>query len=181
LKQQEESGSFNSTPISQNCRGFEPIVPIEAKLLILGTMPSVESLNQSFYYAHPRNAFWPIMEKLLDQPMLTEKDKRVALQNAGVFLWDVLAACEREGSLDSAIKQPQANDFEWVFMKNPTIEVVAFNGKAAQALFKKHVTKKQTLPDNLIYLDLPSTSPANARLSLDDKVLLWQEKLGDLL
>lgn len=163
------------------CNGFKPIIPKDARLLILGTMPSVESLNQSFYYAHPRNAFWPIMQQLLKLELVTESDKRLALQNAGVLLWDVLRTCEREGSLDSAIKQPEANDFEWVFSEYPQINVVAFNGKAAEALFKKQVVKKQNLPDNLTYLSLPSTSPANARLSFEDKVLLWQEKLGDLL
>lgn len=166
---------------SSLCKGFEPIIPEDARLLILGTMPSVESINQSFYYAHPRNAFWPIMQRLLKQELSTESDKRSALQNAGIFLWDVLSSCERKGSLDSAIKQPEANDFNWVFRQNPNIKTVVFNGKAAEALFKKKVNKKQNLPDDLIYLSLPSTSPANARLSFEDKVLLWQEKLGNLL
>lgn len=163
------------------CSGFAPIEPESAHLLILGTMPSVESLNQAFYYAHPRNAFWPIMASLLDQPLETVEQKTQALQQAGILLWDVLAACQREGSLDSAIQSPQANDFTWIFKKHPHLKTVVFNGKSAEALFKRHVLKQQELPNDLTYLSLPSTSPANARLSLQDKCLLWQEKLADLV
>ncbi|MBN2865472.1 MAG: DNA-deoxyinosine glycosylase [Thiotrichales bacterium] len=149
--------------------------------MILGTMPSVASLEQSFYYAHPRNAFWPIMQILLNKTLVTDQEKALALKERGIFLWDVLQGCERKGSLDSAIKHPQANNFEAVFKHYPNLNVVAFNGQAAEKLFKQQVLKKQTLPDDLTYLCLPSTSPANARLSLQDKVLLWQEKLNNLL
>jgi len=174
--------SSQAKPVPEDyCQGFDPIMPKQAKILILGTMPSVESINQSFYYAHPRNAFWPIMQRLLNRELLTEPVKRTALQESGIFLWDVLSFCEREGSLDSAIKQPVANDFTWVFDQNPLLRTVVFNGKAAETLFKRHVAKKQSLPSGLTYLSLPSTSPANARFSMEDKVLLWQEKLGDLL
>lgn len=163
------------------CTGFAPIEPESAHLLILGTMPSVESLNQSFYYAHPRNAFWPIMAGLLNRPLQTVEQKTHALQHAGILLWDVLAACRREGSLDSAIQTPQANDFTWIFQKHPHLKTVVFNGKAAESLFKRHVRRQQTLPDDLTYFCLPSTSPANARLSFEDKYLLWQEKLATLV
>jgi len=163
------------------CQGFKPIVPDDPKVLILGTMPSVASLEHAFYYAHPRNAFWPIMQTLLNTTMKTEQQKTTRLQTCGVFLWDVLQACERQGSLDSAIKSPEANDFEWVFNTYPTLKVVAFNGKAAEKLFEQQVIKKQTLPQDLIYLSLPSTSPANAQIKFEDKVLLWQEKLTNLL
>jgi len=166
------------------CNGFDPIVPDapdSAKLLILGTMPSVESLNQSFYYAHPRNAFWPILSALLGQELLTVEQKIHALKSAGILLWDVLASCERSGSLDSAIKKPLANDFTWIFKHHPHIKTIVFNGKSAEALFRRHVYGKQNLPSDLTLMTLPSTSPANARLTLEDKRLLWQEKLSDLL
>ncbi len=166
---------------SNLCIGFEPIIGKQPRVLILGTMPSVQSINQAFYYAHPRNAFWPIMEKLLHQPLSSEQQKRQAIQQSAIFLWDVLQACERQGSLDSAIKQEQANDFRWVFDTYPTIKTVVFNGQAAEKLFKRHVLKKQSLPAELSFFTLPSTSPANARLTFADKVLLWQEKLIDLL
>lgn len=163
------------------CHGFNPIVPNMPKVIILGTMPSVVSIEQAFYYAHPRNAFWPIMEQLLGHTLNTEREKIVALQQAGIFLWDVLQACERQGSLDSAIKQPQANDFEAIFARFPQLKTVIFNGQAAEKLFKQQVLKRQAVPSDLTYLTLPSTSPANARLKLSDKVLFWQEKLQDLL
>ncbi|WP_178862327.1 DNA-deoxyinosine glycosylase [Thiomicrorhabdus cannonii] len=163
------------------CNGFRPIEPLSAKVLILGTMPSVESLNQAFYYAHPRNAFWPIMQKLLGRALSSVEEKTASLQEAGIFLWDVLEACHRQGSLDSAIQQPQANDFTWIFAKHPHLKTVIFNGKAAETLFKRHVLKAQTLPHDLQFFTLPSTSPANARLSFEDKYLLWQEKLAELL
>lgn len=163
------------------CNGFEPIEPSSPKVLILGTMPSVESLNQAFYYAHPRNAFWPIMQKLLNRNLDSDAKKTRALQDAGIFLWDVLEACHRQGSLDSAIQKPQANNFTWIFAKHPHLKTVIFNGKAAETLFKRHVLKAQTLPHDLQFFTLPSTSPANARLSFEDKYLLWQEKLAELL
>lgn len=163
------------------CQGFQPIVPEFPKILILGTMPSAASLEHDFYYAHPRNAFWPIMQRLLGERFATNQEKAQALKKHGVYLWDVLQGCERKGSLDSAIKNPQANDFETVFKQFSNLNVVAFNGQAAEKLFKQHVLKKQVLPDDLTFLSLPSTSPANARLSLNDKVLLWQEKLNNLV
>jgi len=167
--------------VSDICEGFNPIVPINPSIMILGTMPSVASLEHAFYYAHPRNAFWPIMQRLLGERFATNEEKALALKAHGIFLWDVLQGCERKGSLDSAIKQPQANDFEMVFKQHPHLTVVAFNGQVAEKLFKQQVLKKQVLPEDLIYVSLPSTSPANARLSLEDKVLLWQEKLKHLV
>jgi TDG/mug DNA glycosylase family protein len=167
--------------VSWVCQGFEPIIPDNPTVLILGTMPSVASLEKAFYYAHPRNVFWPIMQTIIGQVGETNIDKAQVLQKHGVFLWDVLQACERKGSLDSAIKQPEANDFEWVFLTYPNLKVVAFNGKAAEKLFNQHVIKNQRLPNDLTYLSLPSTSPANAQMTFDDKVLLWQEKLTNLL
>ena len=154
-------------------------------------MPSVVSIEEAFYYAHPRNAFWPVMESLLVEAGQTAKslktieDKKQACDVLGIYLWDVLQACQRQGSLDSAIQAPEANDFAAVFTAYPSIKTVAFNGGTAQKLFKKEVLKKQQLPDELIneltFITLPSTSPAYAAITLEDKRLFWQEKLSDLL
>lgn len=150
-------------------------------------MPSVISIEEAFYYAHPRNAFWPIIESLLVQSGKSAKAlssieaKKQACDSLGIYLWDVLQACERQGSLDSAIQLPQANDFAAVFEAYPTLKTVAFNGQAAEKLFKKEVLKKQNLPKGLVFLSLPSTSPAYAAITLEDKRLLWQEKLSDLV
>lgn len=167
--------------MSDFCQGFAPILGKNPTVLILGTMPSVASLEEAFYYAHPRNAFWPIMSVLLNRPVETVKQKTAAIESSQIVIWDVLQACQRSGSLDSAIKAPQANDFEKLFKQNPSLKHVFFNGQAAAKLFTKEVSSHQDLPEDLILVTLPSTSPANARLTIQDKVLLWQEKLQDLL
>lgn len=163
------------------CLGFAPIIPTKPKVLILGTMPSVISLEKAFYYAHPRNAFWPIIASLVGDSLETVEQKKRACDQLGFYLWDVLQACQRQGSLDSAIQAPSANDFEQLFNTFPDLKIVAFNGQAAEKLFKKEVFNKQRLPDGLQFLSLPSTSPAYAAISLEDKRALWQEKLSHLV
>lgn len=163
------------------CQGFAPIIPVQPKVMILGTMPSVKSLENAFYYAHPRNAFWPIIEHLYNKELTSLEDKIAACQAMGILLWDVLAECQREGSLDSAIKTPIANDFATIFKKYPSIQAVFFNGQPAEKLFKKYVASEQSLPKELKFYTLTSTSPANARLTIDAKALLWKEKLAPYL
>lgn len=159
---------------------FDPIIPKLPKCLILGTMPSVISLEESFYYAHPRNAFWPILSDYFQMPIENTEQKITLCKESGILLWDVLAACEREGSLDSAIKQPEANDFATLFQTYPDLKAVLFNGKAAQNLFEKQVIKKQSLPDDLVFYSLPSTSPANAQLTFENKRVLWHQTLQQI-
>ena len=163
------------------CKGFLAIVPDHPKILILGTVPSVVSLDKGFYYAHPRNAFWPIIESFVGHSLPTIQAKKTACEQLGIYLWDVLQGCQRQGSLDSAIQSPVANDFETLFEQYPQLNTIAFNGKAAEKLFKKEVLNKQELPKNLLLISLPSTSPAYAAITLEDKRLLWQEKLSYLV
>lgn len=163
------------------CEGFSPIIAPKAHWMVLGTMPSVKSLEDAFYYAHPRNAFWPIMHALTGLPVNSEQEKTDLVKQTGLVLWDVLQTCERKGSLDSAIQEPVANDFESMFANQPELEVIVFNGKKAQQLFEKYVAKSQTLPVGLQYIVLPSTSPANAMMTLEDKSLFWQEKISHLV
>jgi len=167
------------------CQGFPPIIGQNSKVVILGTMPSVASLEAAFYYSHPRNAFWPIMAALLQQQVETVAEKRRLIEHSPFVLWDVLQSCERQGSLDSAIKQPQANDFSALAKQYPSIEAVAFNGQKSWQLFQVHVIKKRTLPEAVMqgweFLQLPSTSPANARMNLQQKTEAWQAKLGKFL
>lgn len=162
------------------CTGFAPIIPTEPKLLVLGTMPSLVSIEESFYYAHPRNAFWPILSAQLGRTLKSNEDKRKACDDLGVLVWDVLQSCQRSGSLDSAIRSPLANDFESLFKFYPNLHAVAFNGQAAEKLFKTKVVKQQRLPERLEFISLPSTSPAYAAMTFEDKRLLWQEKLFNL-
>ncbi len=163
------------------CRGFEPIIPSVPKILILGTMPSVVSIDKAFYYAHPRNVFWPIIASMVSRSLHSIEDKKQACEEKGILLWDVLQSCQRPGSLDSAIQQPEANDFSALLQAYPLLKTIAFNGQAAEKLFKKEVLKKQNLAKELVFITLPSTSPAYAAITLEDKQLLWQEKLSDLL
>lgn len=163
------------------CEGFSPIVPTQPKVLILGTAPSVVSLEKSFYYAHPRNAFWPILADYFNQTADSIEAKKALCLENDILLWDVLSACERQGSLDSAIKQPEPNDFETLFQTYPDLKAVLFNGKAAQNLFEKQVVKKQSLPEDLMFYSLPSTSPANAQLTFENKRVFWHKTLQQTL
>ncbi len=157
-------------------RGFEPIAGADACVLILGTAPSVRSLELQQYYGHPRNAFWPIMRALfadgeeLDYPAQVE-----LLVSAHVALWDVLRAAERPGSLDSSIAAASAvpNDIGRFLAGYPDIVHVFFNGATAQALFERHLSSVQATDPALVFQRLPSTSPANAGVSFKAKLRAW--------
>lgn len=147
-----------STPL---LRGFPPVVDERAKSLILGSFPSAQSLAAGQYYANPRNAFWSITGELFGFEATAPYDRRLtALQSHGVALWDVLHACRRVGSADSAIERKSlaVNAFEGLFAQYPTITMVYFNGVKAADLF----ARLATAPDRIRYQRLPSTSPANA-------------------
>ena len=121
---------------------FPPLTAPNVTRLILGSMPGVASLKAQQYYAHPRNAFWPIMAHLLGFDLGMSYAERVAaLQEARIAVWDVLQSCEREGSLDTAIAPASmvANDFAAFFAKHPYITHVFFNGSLAETCFKRVV------------------------------------------
>lgn len=164
-----------------HCEGFAPIVSGVDQVLILGSMPGVRSLQEAFYYAHPRNAFWPMMAACLDVPGLAQAQRQTqveTLQAHGIALWDVLAQCQRSGSLDAAIAQPVVNDFERFFQTHTQIRQVLFNGQKAHQLFQRWVLPNQALPQALVYHVMPSTSPANARLSFENKRDFWCQTLS---
>ena len=153
---------------------FPPVAPPGAKKLILGSMPSVESLNQGFYYAHPRNAFWRILAEAFEEPFPEDVPARIALlERHDIALWDVLMSCEREGSLDSAIREPQVNDFAGLFEACPGIERILFNGATACQLFIKHAGAYLNGRD---WARMPSTSPAYT-LSYERKFAQWRDGL----
>ncbi len=162
----------------RNLRSFPPISGPGATRLILGSMPGVASLQAGQYYAHPRNAFWLIVESLFGIARENPYAERVlALEGAGVAVWDVLKACRRSGSLDSAIEPDSivANDFRRFLKKNPGIGHIYFNGNTARQLFERHVMATLTDEQQLIpRLTLPSTSPANASFSLIEKTRAWR-------
>ncbi|MGB6181351.1 MAG: DNA-deoxyinosine glycosylase [Rhodococcus sp. (in: high G+C Gram-positive bacteria)] len=152
---------------------FDPLVGPNPHVLILGSMPGVASLRASQYYAHPRNAFWPIMNRLFGIPSTDPYSVRAsALTASGVAVWDVLELCTRDGSLDSAIVTTSvvANDIGAFVLDYESIEHILFNGGAAEQIFHRHVT----LPRAIACTRLPSTSPAHAALSLDAKTEAWR-------
>jgi TDG/mug DNA glycosylase family protein len=161
---------------------FAPIEDAAATLLILGSMPGKASLAAGEYYAHPRNVFWTIMGKLIGaHPDLPYKERLKILRSSRIALWDVLGSCVRKSSLDSHIEVGSAvpNDFKSFFLKHPNITQVFFNGAKAEQCFLKYVlpSLKST---SLQYLRLPSTSPANAGIPYEQKLLAWQSVIAGL-
>jgi hypoxanthine-DNA glycosylase len=156
---------------------FPPIAHATARVLILGTMPGRVSLRESQYYAHPQNAFWRIIGGILGfDPAIAYPERVAAVQSAGIAIWDVLKACVREGSLDSAIDAASMvpNDFAAFLAEHPGIRRVCFNGATAQALYMKRIRPCLGNDAHLTYLRLPSTSPAHASLSFAEKARAWQ-------
>lgn len=156
---------------------FAPVSRADARVLILGSMPGKRSLEQNQYYAHGMNAFWKIMGQLVGaDPALPYETRLGILMQSGIALWDVLRSCERESSLDAQIRNESANDFSSFFAQHPHITHVYFNGSKAEQCFNKYVPGKQILPP-LEYFRLPSTSPAHAGVSYQDKLQAWQPVL----
>jgi double-stranded uracil-DNA glycosylase len=158
--------------------GFDPIISANARVLILGTMPSVASILRQQYYGHPRNAFWPIMCALFDSdPGACYQLRKEMLMENGIAVWDVLQSCHRQGSLDSSIKLStmSTNDFAGLFCDYKYIERVFFNGRMAEKLFQKRVLPALNHRFSCLeYLCLPSTSPANALLKIEQKLEAWK-------
>lgn len=162
-------------------RGFPPVSSPDARVLVLGSLPGEKSIEMQQYYAQASNAFWPIMSELCGAaPWLAYPRRLERLRAAGIALWDVLAAGERRGSLDSAIVPSSmiVNDFAAFFAAHPAIRFVAFNGSKAAELFRRRVLPK--LPGEYASLEmtrLPSTSPANASYSFERKLESWAAAL----
>ncbi len=163
--------SLEDMKLSQS---FAPVAQADARILILGSMPGVASLEAAQYYAFPRNAFWKIMGDLFAAG--PELDYLLRLQRLianRIALWDVIEACQRPGSLDSAISEDgmATNDFVGFFKQYPHITRVYFNGQKAAGLFKKKVAP--SLTGQYQYHTLPSTSPAHAAKSYAAKLEAW--------
>lgn len=159
-------------------QGFAPIASGEPKILILGSMPSEESLRRQQYYGHARNAFWPIMAELFGAEGKHDylQRKQMLIDN-GIALWDVLKSCHRQGSLDANISVDSIilNDFANFFEQYRRIDRVFFNGGMAESVYKKYILP--TLPGPFGTLEcrrLPSTSPACASLTFNEKLEAWR-------
>lgn len=159
---------------------FPPIARADARVLILGSMPSVASLRAGQYYAHPQNAFWRIMGEIAgvarEMPYEVRARRLVARK---IALWDVLKTCVRPGSGDSEIVEDSIvpNDFAGFFAAHRRIRRVLFNGSKAEQAFRRYVLS--SLDIELDYTRLPSTSPAHAARTYKQKLAIWRHALPD--
>jgi hypoxanthine-DNA glycosylase len=164
--------------MSLNC-GFDYVAGHDAHLLILGSMPGAESLRQQQYYAHPRNLFWDLMGELFDAGRTIPYPERLLkLRQHHIALWDVARQCERHGSLDSNIRPDSIipNDFQLFFASHPGIQAIFFNGRKAAEIYRSRILPNlspelQSLPLHI----LPSTSPAHASMSREQKLGAWKK------
>lgn len=167
-------------------RSFSPIIAPSSRVLILGSMPGRASLQAQQYYAHPRNAFWAIMEDALGVPRTAPYETRLALLAArGVSLWDVLAECRRSGSLDASIERAseRPNPIAACLTDAPSIHTILCNGNAAFTLFHRHIQPCLTAPAaaRILVEAMPSTSPAYAAMSYEAKRARWSAALARAL
>ena len=158
--------------------GFPAIARADARILVLGSLPSQRSIVEQQYYAHPQNAFWPIMRELFGiQGSYEERCAQLCEQR--IALWDVLRSSLRPGSMDADIdtNSAKANDLAAFFAAHEQLRLVAFNGKKAEQLFHRFVDTAAS--GNLIELrGLPSTSPAYAAMTFSGKVAAWRQVAG---
>jgi hypoxanthine-DNA glycosylase len=157
-------------PIGQRLHGLPPVVGASTRLVVLGSFPGVASLQAGQYYAHPRNHFWPILSALwnVDLVALPYAERLEQVLARGLGLWDVYASCRREGSLDSAIEQPEFNDLAGLTQRSPQLQAIAHNGgESARAM-------RHTRGLGVAVHRLPSTSPANASWSFERKLAAWR-------
>lgn len=162
--------------------GLPAVAAADARVLVLGSMPGAASLTAQQYYAHPRNAFWPIMGAIAGAgPQLPYLQRLPRLTDAGIALWDVLAHCVRVGSLDARIEPGSVavNDFDAFLAAHPRITLVALNGGTAARMFARHVAP--SLPRQVASVALPSTSPAHAAMRLEEKLDAWRSAIAPCL
>jgi double-stranded uracil-DNA glycosylase len=162
-------------------RCFPPIADPHARLLILGSLPGRRSLDMRQYYAHPQNAFWKLMTQILGAESSLPYARRVEILTANqIALWDVLAAAERPGSLDSSIvhASAKANDFASFYRAHPHIRRVLFNGRKAEELYGRLVLPGVSAEfAKMRYICMPSTSPAHAGMTFAKKLDSWRKEI----
>jgi hypoxanthine-DNA glycosylase len=166
---------------SRYIKSFSPIISAESRILILGSIPGEASLCAHEYYAHPRNAFWYILYAVWPEDtdvafggsLPPYKDRLSFLLSRELALWDVIAACTRAGSLDSAVRSEKIQSFDSFFNAYPNIGKVLFNGRKAYEVF----SRQYGFTEGKIYQLMPSTSPAHASLSFAEKLAMWKGAL----
>ena len=149
---------------------FPPIISEGSKILILGSVPGVKSLEMQQYYAHPQNQFWKIIFQLFEEDFTADYQKRTEIiRKNNIALWDVIDSCEREGSLDTKIRNEEHNDILKILRDHPDIKAVFCNGQKSFKNLKKILGKESEIP---IFV-LPSTSPLHT-VSFDKKLAEWE-------
>ncbi|MEN3297068.1 MAG: hypothetical protein V7642_6321 [Burkholderiales bacterium] len=150
--------------------GFPPVLAPDTRILVLGSFPGEASLAAQQYYAHPRNQFWRLLSAILGEDLagLPYQERLKRLQAHRIGLWDVIDVCAREGSLDTAIRHAEANDFSVLKHQCPALERVCFNGKTSGKF------EPQFAAAGFETLVLPSSSPANAQFSFEEKLAVWE-------
>ncbi len=152
---------------------IEPVFDERSRVLVLGTIPSPKSREAGFFYGNPRNRFWQVLATLFDEPLAQSIDeRRDLLLRHRIALWDVLASCEIDGASDASIRNAQPNDLSRIFRAADIRAVFATGAKAAK-LYERFCASTYDIPCTA----LPSTSPANARASLDDLVEAYRALL----
>lgn len=162
--------------MKQLIKGFDPIVSNNSKVLILGSMPSVVSLDKQEYYGFAHNRFWKIMHTVFHDEITSYDKKKQLIINNHLALWDVIHACEREGSLDSAIRNVEVNNLSEFLKRYPNINAVICNGKKSYELYMRYFKNEKVK----VYV-LPSTSNANRTIKEDVLFSKWKLLLNELL
>ncbi len=166
-----------SPAASERVSGFAPIAAPDARVLILGSLPSRLSLQKQEYYGNPRNAFWSVMGELLGAgPELPYATRTETLRRCGVAVWDVLRSAARSGSMDATIEseRAKANDFQTFYKEHPDLELVCFNGRKAAELYERLVARRGIGTILAIEMKtMPSTSPAHASMTYAEKLRHW--------
>lgn len=175
------------TNSSGRLKGFPPLYSASARVLILGSMPSAASLAAGRYYAHRANRFWPVMAAVFPQKaaalLSPDFDERyAALTSLGIALWDTIGECEREGSLDSAIRSAVPNDLPAFLKRSPSVRLVILNGKKSLEVWRRAAQASvAAVAPELSTVCLPSTSPANAAVRLPELVDIWGKTIKSAL
>ncbi len=151
---------------------FKPIVFKDTEVLILGSFPSIKSFENNFYYAHPRNQFWKILRAVTEYPVNNRDQKIWLLKECKFGLWDMIKSCQRDNSLDSSLEDEEMNDLDSFLEEHSSIKKLAFTGKKSEALFHTHFSH---LAIETVYL--PSPSAAYAKMTFEEKVVQYREKL----
>lgn len=169
------ASSVRTTSTSHSKKSLAPLVWDNTEILILGTMPGDRSLELGEYYAHPQNRFWKIISTITNNTLpLTYLGKKELLIKTKIGVWDVAHKANRKGSLDSAIEDEEPNDLVGFIECHKNLKIIGFNGTKSEALFDKYFDRK----NDLKYISLPSTSPANTGIDFDNIYKLWRQILA---